>query len=324
MTLPLTPPPLACPLCPLSSLYLPGAHSGEARRADAGGYQAVLRQRGAWGGGVPPKQAPRCCSQCPQHLPPWPPALRQQRAHGAPPAPTAPRCPSPATGARGLEAGHAVRPVRDAGHHPVRHLCQHPPQGAPPRLVSLRLCCLGFPGTGHRPAGPLSPTPAKRCAPLWFARAAQTACSPLRACGGAWPLERSAGAPLLLLQRAALTAPPPPSPLPQVDWLTDKMRERDHTVSATHGDMDQVGGRCRGKLGWGRWGWKGPLVGGPALMGGPAPVAPALQAAARRATSLSPPPLKCHARCRVLLLASGSVQLDPVPPSSPCCRTRAT
>jgi superfamily II DNA/RNA helicase len=24
-----------------------------------------------------------------------------------------------------------------------------------------------------------------------------------------------------------------------VDWLTDKMRERDHTVSATHGDMDQ-------------------------------------------------------------------------------------
>lgn len=26
---------------------------------------------------------------------------------------------------------------------------------------------------------------------------------------------------------------------PQVDWLTDKMRERDHTVSATHGDMDQ-------------------------------------------------------------------------------------
>ena len=33
-----------------------------------------------------------------------------------------------------------------------------------------------------------------------------------------------------------------PSPLPippQVDWLTDKMRERDHTVSATHGDMDQ-------------------------------------------------------------------------------------
>ena len=29
---------------------------------------------------------------------------------------------------------------------------------------------------------------------------------------------------------------------PQVDWLTDKMRERDHTVSATHGDMDQVGG----------------------------------------------------------------------------------
>jgi hypothetical protein len=27
--------------------------------------------------------------------------------------------------------------------------------------------------------------------------------------------------------------------LVQVDWLTDKMRERDHTVSATHGDMDQ-------------------------------------------------------------------------------------
>jgi superfamily II DNA/RNA helicase len=27
--------------------------------------------------------------------------------------------------------------------------------------------------------------------------------------------------------------------LSQVDWLTDKMRERDHTVSATHGDMDQ-------------------------------------------------------------------------------------
>ena len=25
-----------------------------------------------------------------------------------------------------------------------------------------------------------------------------------------------------------------------MDWLTDKMRERDHTVSATHGDMDQV------------------------------------------------------------------------------------
>jgi len=25
----------------------------------------------------------------------------------------------------------------------------------------------------------------------------------------------------------------------KVDWLTDKMRERDHTVSATHGDMDQ-------------------------------------------------------------------------------------
>ena len=25
----------------------------------------------------------------------------------------------------------------------------------------------------------------------------------------------------------------------QVDWLTDKMRGRDHTVSATHGDMDQ-------------------------------------------------------------------------------------
>ncbi|KAF3531941.1 hypothetical protein DY000_02040578 [Brassica cretica] len=24
-----------------------------------------------------------------------------------------------------------------------------------------------------------------------------------------------------------------------VDWLTDKMRSRDHTVSATHGDMDQ-------------------------------------------------------------------------------------
>jgi hypothetical protein len=38
----------------------------------------------------------------------------------------------------------------------------------------------------------------------------------------------------------------------KVDWLTDKMRERDHTVSATHGDMDQVGraacggGGCRG------------------------------------------------------------------------------
>jgi superfamily II DNA/RNA helicase len=28
-------------------------------------------------------------------------------------------------------------------------------------------------------------------------------------------------------------------PHTQVDWLTDKMRERDHTVSATHGDMDQ-------------------------------------------------------------------------------------
>lgn len=25
----------------------------------------------------------------------------------------------------------------------------------------------------------------------------------------------------------------------KVDWLTDKMRARDHTVSATHGDMDQ-------------------------------------------------------------------------------------
>jgi len=25
----------------------------------------------------------------------------------------------------------------------------------------------------------------------------------------------------------------------KVDWLTDKMRSRDHTVSATHGDMDQ-------------------------------------------------------------------------------------
>ena len=25
----------------------------------------------------------------------------------------------------------------------------------------------------------------------------------------------------------------------QVDWLTDQMRARDHTVSATHGDMDQ-------------------------------------------------------------------------------------
>ena len=25
----------------------------------------------------------------------------------------------------------------------------------------------------------------------------------------------------------------------QVDWLTERMRERDHTVSATHGDMDQ-------------------------------------------------------------------------------------
>ena len=25
----------------------------------------------------------------------------------------------------------------------------------------------------------------------------------------------------------------------QVDWLTEKMRERDHTVSATHGDMEQ-------------------------------------------------------------------------------------
>ncbi len=33
---------------------------------------------------------------------------------------------------------------------------------------------------------------------------------------------------------------PPGAWLPaQVDWLTDKMRERDHTVSATHGDMDQ-------------------------------------------------------------------------------------
>lgn len=25
----------------------------------------------------------------------------------------------------------------------------------------------------------------------------------------------------------------------KVDWLTDKMRSRDHTVSATHGDVDQ-------------------------------------------------------------------------------------
>ena len=33
-------------------------------------------------------------------------------------------------GARGLEAGHPVRPVRDPGHHPVGHLRQHPPQGA--------------------------------------------------------------------------------------------------------------------------------------------------------------------------------------------------
>lgn len=41
-----------------------------------------------------------------------------------------------------------------------------------------------------------------------------------------------------------LTVPPwrRPRDLSQVDWLTDKMRERDHTVSATHGDMDQVGG----------------------------------------------------------------------------------
>lgn len=30
----------------------------------------------------------------------------------------------------------------------------------------------------------------------------------------------------------------------KVDWLTDKMRERDHTVSATHGDMDQVRSRA--------------------------------------------------------------------------------
>lgn len=36
-----------------------------------------------------------------------------------------------------------------------------------------------------------------------------------------------------------LYSPVPPFPLHQVDWLTDKMRERDHTVSATHGDMDQ-------------------------------------------------------------------------------------
>ena len=38
----------------------------------------------------------------------------------------------------------------------------------------------------------------------------------------------------------------------KVDWLTDKMRERDHTVSATHGDMDQVGagGGCGCGCGW--------------------------------------------------------------------------
>jgi hypothetical protein len=40
----------------------------------------------------------------------------------------------------------------------------------------------------------------------------------------------------------------------KVDWLTDKMRERDHTVSATHGDMDQVRSgaahRREGKAGW--------------------------------------------------------------------------
>ena len=54
-----------------------GAHPGQARRADAGGHQAVLRQRGEGG----------------------------------------------------VEAGHAQRPVRDRGHHAVRHLCQHPPQG---------------------------------------------------------------------------------------------------------------------------------------------------------------------------------------------------
>lgn len=46
-------------------------------------------------------------------------------------------------------------------------------------------------------------------------------------------------------KRKKLTSIPPPKItkpnflLKQVDWLTDKMRERDHTVSATHGDMDQ-------------------------------------------------------------------------------------
>ena len=33
------------------------------------------------------------------------------------------------TTARGVEARHPLRPLRDARDHPVRHLCQHAPQG---------------------------------------------------------------------------------------------------------------------------------------------------------------------------------------------------
>jgi hypothetical protein len=35
--------------------------------------------------------------------------------------------------------------------------------------------------------------------------------------------------------------PTPPPLLPQVDWLTEKMRQNNFTVSAMHGDMPQVG-----------------------------------------------------------------------------------
>lgn len=164
-----------------------GAHSGQARRADPGGYQAVLRERGEGG----------------------------------------------------LEAGHAVRPVRDAGHHAERDLRQHPPQGARRwrRLCGCLwrggiwlggvLACLGAGLAARRLLGGcrrLWGAAAAAQLPTWRARHARFGA----ACGSTWSERRRACAPF--------SVPFLPS---QVDWLTDKMRERDHTVSATHGDMDQ-------------------------------------------------------------------------------------
>jgi hypothetical protein len=135
----------------------------------------------------------------------------------------------------GVEARHPLRPVRDARHHAERHLRQHAPQGEKRNKKEKRkrekTALFAF---------ALSRRRRLVCGPFSAAEKTTPSCSPQ---SPLYTLSQHTNHTSIHTTNNKTTKQQNNKTKPikkkQVDWLTDKMRERDHTVSATHGDMDQ-------------------------------------------------------------------------------------